>query len=393
MAKLTTKAIETIKPTRVRQEIPDTLLPGLYLVIQPSGARSFAVRYRHHGKPRKHTLGSYPILDLRTARELGTKALRAAAEGRDPASEKQKERATVVKDVVAQFIAKHGQRCRPRTLKEYERLLTRFVLAPWGNRPIGSITRPEVRDVLDKIIANGTPILANRAHGAIGTLFGWAVEQEIIAASPTLGLKAPAVEKSRDRILSDDELRSVWRAAEQIGPPYGALLQLLALTGAQRGEIAGLSWGEIDLEKRLISLPRERVKNDRAHEIPLSPQAVAVLEALPRSSEHYLFSFGHHPVNGFGRAKERFDRLCPVQSWTLHDLRRTAASGMARLGVNLPVIEKVLNHVSGSFAGVVGIYQRHDFAGEKRKALEQWGAHVESIVSDKPTKAKVLRLR
>jgi integrase len=295
--------------------------------------------------------------------------------------------------VVAQFIAKHGQRCRPRTLKGYERLLQRFVLAPWGNRPIGSITRPEIRDVLDKIIANGTPILANRAHGAIGTLFGWAVEQEIIAASPTLGLKAPAVEKSRDRVLSDDELRSVWRIAEQIGPPYGALLQLLILTGARRGEIAGLTWGEIDLKKRLISLPRERVKNDRAHEIPLSPQAVAVIEALPRLSEHYLFSFGHHPVNGFAHAKERFDRLCPVQSWTLHDLRRTAASGLARLGVNLPVIEKVLNHVSGSFAGVVGIYQRHDFAGEKRKALELWGPHVATVVSDKPAKAKVVKLR
>jgi integrase len=392
MAKLTTKTIETIKPTTVRQEIPDALLPGLYLVIQPSGARSFAVRYRHHGKPRKHTLGSYPVLDLKTARELGTKALRAAAEGRDPAGEKLKERATIVKDVIAQFIAKHGQRCRPRTLKEYERLLGRFVLAPWANRPIGSITRPEVRDVLDKIIANGTPILANRAHGAIGTLFGWAVEQEIIAASPTLGLKAPAVEKSRDRILSDDELRSVWRAAEQIAPPYGALLQLLILTGARRGEIAGLTWGEIDLKKRLISLPRERVKNDRAHEIPLSPQAVAVIEALPRSGEH-LFSLGRHPINGFARAKERFDKLCPVKNWVLHDLRRSTASGLARLGVNLPVIEKVLNHVSGSFAGVAGIYQRYDFAGEKRKALELWGAHVAAVVSDKPAKAKVVKLR
>jgi len=392
MVKLTSRAVETIKPTALRQEIPDSLLPGLYLIVQPSGARSFAVRYRHHGKPRKHTLGSYPILDLKTARELGAKALRAAAEGRDPAKEKQRERATIVEDVVAQFIAKHGQRCRPSTLKEYERLLARFVLAPWGHRPIGSITRSEVRDVLDKIIANGTPILANRAHGAIGTLFGWAVEQEIIAVSPTLGLKAPAVEKSRDRILSDDELRSVWRAAEQIGPPYGPLVKLLVLTGQRRGEIAGLSWSEIDLDKQLISLPRERVKNNRVHQIPLSPQAVAVIEALPRTGE-YLFSLGRHPTNGFARAKERLDKLCLVKDWTLHDIRRCVASGLARLGVNLAVTEKVLNHVSGSFAGVVGIYQRHDFAGEKRAALEKWAAHVESIVSDKPAKAKVVKLR
>jgi integrase len=392
VTKLTSRAVETIKPTAVRQEIPDALLPGLYLVIQPSGARSFAVRYRHHGKPRKHTLGSYPVLDLKTARELGTKILRAAAEGRDPASEKQRERASIVKDVVAQFVARHGQRCRPRTLREYQRLLARFVLVPWGNRPIGSISRTEVRGVLDKIVANGTPVLANRVHGVIGTLFGWAVEQEIIAASPALGLKAPAVEKSRDRILSDDELRSVWRAAEQIGPPYEALVKLLILTGQRRGEIAGLRWSEIDLDNQLISLPRERVKNNRAHQIPLSPQAVAIIEALPRTGE-YLFSLGRHPINGFTRAKQRFDKLCPVRDWVLHDIRRCVASGLARLGVNLPVIEKVLNHVSGSFAGVVGIYQRHDFAGEKRKALELWGAHVAAVVSDKPAKAKVLRLR
>src|SRR5262249_21586994 len=161
------------------------------------------------------------------------------------------------------------------------------------------------------------------------------------------------------------------------------LVRLLVLTGQRRGEIAGLTWSEIDLDKQLISLPRERVKNNRAHEIPLSPQAVAVIEALPRTGEH-LFSLGRHPINGFARAKERFDRLCPVKDWVLLDLRRVAASGMAKLGVNLPVIEKVLNHVSGSFAGVAGVYQRHDFAGEKRAALEKWGAHVESIVSDKP---------
>jgi integrase len=394
MAKLTAKTVETIKPATARQEIPDTLLPGFYLVVQPSGARSFAVRYRHHGKPRKHTLGSYPILDLKTARELGTKVLRAAAEGRDPAQEKQRERATIVKDVVAQFLVKHGQRCRPRTLAGYALLLKHYALAPWGNRPIGSITRAEVRAVLDKIMANGTPILANRAHGAIGKLFGWAVEQEIIAASPVVGLKAPAVERSRDRILSDDELRTVWRAAEQIGPPYGAIVQLLILTGQRRGEIAALTWDEIDLKKRLIGLSRERVKNNRSHEIPLSPQAAAIIEALPRSHERFLFSpLGRHPINGFARYKERFDRICAVTDWTLHDLRRSCASGMARLGVSLPVIEKVLNHTSGSFAGIVAVYQRHDFAAEKRAALDAWANHVATIVGDKAAKSKVVRLR
>jgi integrase len=366
------------------------LLPGLYLIVQPSGARSWAVRYRHNGRPRKHTLGPFPTIDLKTARQLGTKVLRSVVEGRDPTGERQEQRANSVEQVVAQFLAKHGQRrYRPRTFAEAQRLLNQNVVAHWGRQPIASITRKQLRDMLDELVANDTPMLANRVHSIARKLFGWAVEQEIIAASPFVGLKAPAEEKSRDRILTDQELRAVWQAASQ-PDVYGVLVRLLILTGQRRGEIAGLMWSEIDLDKRLINLPRERVKNDRAHEIPLSPQAIALIESLPRLSDRHVFRL---PIGGFGKLKAQLDKLCGVENWTLHDLRRTAASGMARLGVGLPVIEKVLNHVSGSFAGVVGIYQRHDFAGEKRKALELWGAHVAAIVSDKPAKSKVVKLR
>jgi integrase len=390
VAKLTSKAVENIKPTATRQEIPDALLPGLYLIVQPSGARSWAVRYRHNGQSRKHTLGSYPVINLAMARRLGTKALRAVAEDRDPAVERQEQRENSVASVVAQFLAKYGQRrYRPRTFAEAQRLLKQNVVAHWGNQPIANITRKQLRDMLDRLVANDTPMLANRVHSIARKLFGWAVEQEIIAVSPFAGLKAPAEEKSRDRILSDQELRSVWQAVGQMGA-YGTLVRLLILAGQRRGEIAGLTWSEIDLDKRLISLPRERVKNNRAHEIPLSPQAIALIESLPRLGEPHIFSI---PIGVFGRLKAQLDQLCGVEDWTLHDLRRTCASGLARLGVGLPVIEKVLNHTSGSFAGVVGVYQRHDFAGEKRKALEIWGAHVAAVVSDKPAKAKVVKLR
>jgi integrase len=381
MAKLTTRAVENIKPTAVHQEIPDALLPGLYLIVQPSGARSWAVRYRHNGRPRKHTLGPFPTINLKSARSLGTKG--AAAEGRDPTGERQEQRANTVEQIVAQFLVKHGQRrYRLRTFAEAQRLLKQNVVAHWGRQPIASVTRKQLRDMLDQLVANDTPMLANRVHSITRKLFGWAVEQEIIEVSPFAGLKAPAEEKSRDRILTDQELRAVWQAVGQM-EAYGVLVRLLILTGQRRGEIAGLTWSEVDLDKQLISLPRERVKNDRAHEIPLSPQAITLIEALPHFND-YVFDL---PTGGFGKLKEQLDKLCGVTDWTLHDLRRTAASGMARLGVGLPVIEKVLNHVSGSFVGVVGIYQRHDFAGEKRRALELWGAHVAAIVSDKPAKA------
>ena len=152
--------------------------------------------------------------------------------------------------------------------------------------------------------------------------------------------------------------------------------------------------GEINTEKRLWSLPRERVKNDRAHDVPLSPQAIDVLRQVPRISGRFIFSInGENPINGFGKNKDRLDALLPsdMPAWIIHDLRRSVASGMAKLGVSLPVIEKILNHVSGSFSGIVAVYQRHDFADEKRKALEAWANHVAAVVADNP--AKVVSLR
>jgi integrase len=173
------------------------------------------------------------------------------------------------------------------------------------------------------------------------------------------------------------------------------MTRLLIVTGQRRDEVARMRWEEVDFERRLWTLPRERVKADRPHEVPLSSIALDVLKAVPRiaGSPYILTTNGAAPSSGFAKNKRKLDGLLPADMtpWRLHDLRRTAASGMARLGINLPVIEKVLNHASGSFAGVVGIYQRHSFADEKRAALEAWGRHVNALVSGKP--AKVVRLR
>lgn len=397
MTKLTT-LVETAKPGANRREIPDALLPGLYLVVQPSGAKSWAVRYRHVGRPRKHTLGPYPRIDLKTARELGGKALRVTAEGRDIANEKKQARAAQadsIDAVVQRFIERHVRRnYRPRSLKEAERLLRVHVVSSWRGRAIDSITRRDIRDLLDKIVDGGAPIVANRVHSITRKLFNWCLEHEIIAVSPCVGIKPPIEENSRDRVLDDEELKLVWRAADNLGPPFGLVVQLLILTGQRRGEVVNMEWGEINIEKRLWSLPRERVKNDRAHDVPLAPQVFDVLRHVPRISGRFIFSInGENPINGFGKNKDRLDALLPsdMAAWIIHDLRRSVASGMAKLGVSLPVIEKILNHVSGSFSGIVAVYQRHDFADEKRKALEAWANHVAAVVADNP--AKVVSLR
>jgi integrase len=399
---LTTRAVEAAKAADERQEIADAYLRNLYLVVQAkTGAKSWAVRYRFHGQSRKLTLGSFPAIDLKAARELGAKALRAVAEGHDPAREKVLARITepdTIEAVAAQFIERHCQRVnRPKTIYETERLLNRHVLPRWRGRPIASIARRDVLNVLDRVIDSGAPIEANRTLAAVRKLFNWALSRDIIAASPCAGVKPPAAEQSRDRVLSDDELRNVWGASAAVGWPLGPIVQMLILTGQRRDEVGRMAWSELDLKAHLWTLPRERVKTNQAHEVPLSDAAVTVLKALPRiAASSFVFTTdGVTVFSGFSKSKCRLDALLPkdMAPWRLHDIRRSAASGLARLGVNLPVIEKILNHSSGSFAGIVGVYQKHSFADEKRKALDVWGDFVSDLVSDKPAPKKVIKLR
>lgn len=390
---LTTRTIETMKVGDVRREIPDAHMPGLYLVVQPTGAKSWAVRYRRTGQPRKHTLGTYPAIDLKSARALAGSALRAVAEGRDPAREKALERTIVpdtVEAVAVRFIDLHCRRAnRPRTLEGTQQLLDLHVLPRWRRRLIKDIARRDVLELLDGIVEGGRPVAANRVLTAIRKLFNWAIERDIIAASPCAGVKPPTPEQSRDRVLSDSELRNVWLASNGIGGPFGTLVKLLVLTGQRRDEVARMEWCEVDLDARLLTLPKERSKNGQRHEIPLSSLAIEILQTLPRIGDRFVLTTdGVTPSSNYGANKKRLDALLPpdMPAWWLHDIRRTVASGMARLGVNLPVIEKVLNHASGSFGGIVSVYQRHDFAEEKRRALDAWGAFVTDLVDNQPRK-------
>jgi integrase len=401
VAKLTARSVEAARPTAERREIPDGLLRGLYFIIHPTGAKSWAVRYRHHGQSRKHTLGSFPAIDLKTARELGAKALRAVAEGRDPGREKILARATEpdsIEAVTARFLELHCKRVnRERHARETERLLNRHVLPRWRGRPIASITRRDVLAALDRVVEAGAPIEANRTLAAVRKLFNWAVARDIIAVSPCMGVPPPAKETSRDRILTDDEVRALLTACDDVRPPCGALIKLLLLTGQRHGEVAGMRWSEIDVKTRTWTLPPTRTKNAQRHEVPLSAQALALIESQPRivGAADYVFTTnGNSATGGMSRAKAMLDASMKLAApWRLHDLRRTVASGLARLGINLAVIERVLNHTSGSFAGIVGVYQRHSFADEKRKALDVWGDFVSELVSDKPAPKKTIKLR
>jgi integrase len=231
---------------------------------------------------------------------------------------------------------------------------------------------------------------------AVRKFFNWLVGRDVLMVSPCTLVTPPAAEQSRERILSDDELRLVWEAAHGDGWPFGPLVKLLILSGQRLSEVGGMRWDEVDLPGKLWTLPPERVKNRQRHEVPLSNAAVEILSALPRikTTKGFVFTTRRDAaVSGYSRAKDRLDAsiaaalpsdASAIEHWTYHDLRRTLSSGMARLGIQLPVIEKVINHTSGSFRGVVGVYQRHSFSDEKRKALDAWASFVLQIVAGQP---------
>ena len=374
MARLTVKSVESAQGSAIRREIPDSLMQGLYLIVQPgSGHKSWAVRCRRHGRPAKITIGPYPRVGLVEARESAARILRNLAEGRDPSPRT----AGSVEEVVEQFLRTYARpRHRPSTLRDCERAM-RVVLTAWRGRRLATITRGDVRSLLADIVA---PSASNQTYKHLRKFFSWSVETDILISTPFAGLKKLHKDKSRERVLTDDELRRVWLAADKVGYPFGVFVKLAILTGQRRSEIAGMRRDE--LRDGNWTLPGARTKNARVHVVPLSRQALEVIEQQPRISEQYVFSaFGDNPISGFHNAKTALDRISGATGWTVHDLRRTTASGMAKLGVSLVVIEKVLNHVSGSLAGIVGVYQRHEFADEKRAALQRWAGHVERLVS------------
>jgi len=407
-SELTPVAIERMKPGASRREIPDGRIGGLYLIIQPSGAKSWAFRYRAAGVPKKLTLGKWPMVDLKTAREDATQAYLSSQRGGDPAAERVATRVAsrapkvsadrdLVEEVVDAFIRRYAKP-NQKSWAETKRILDREVVnrpkgEGWRGRHLAEIGRADVHELLDGVVDRGSPVMANRVLAALRKLCAWSVDRGIITSSPCSGIKAPTAERSRDRVLLDDELRGVWTACDAIGWPFGALVKLLLLTGQRRDEIGKMRWSELDLDGKTWTLPRERAKNGVAHAVPLSEPVLAILAALPRIAPakggDYVFTVtGKTAVSGFSNAKERIDALLaashgePLPAWVFHDLRRTCATGMARLGTALPVVERVLNHVSGSFGGIVGVYQKHGFADEKRHALETWGAFVERLVGE-----------
>jgi integrase len=370
----------------------DGAYPGLALRVSHGGRKSWVYFYRIGGKLKRFTFGSFPAMTVAAAHDEWRKASGMVAAKKDPAQARKTPDAgrTDFGGVAKEWLKR--DQAQNRSHKVVEQTLARKVLPHWEHRQITDISRRDVLDLIDGIADNGTVILARRVHASLHRLFAWAVGRGIVEINPLTNLPKPGSETRRDRVLTEDELVKVWRSAEKLGWPYGAAFRMLILTSARREEIGQLRWSEIVGDT--INLEGARTKNGEPHIIPVSTPALTLLDQSPRIADSdFVFTIsGKSPLARWSGPKADLDDLAQIAPWRTHDLRRTTATGLQKLGVALQVTEAVLGHTAGSRTGVVGIYQRHDYATEKRAALEAWGAHVMALVEGRAP-GKVVPIR
>ncbi|WP_114184067.1 tyrosine-type recombinase/integrase [Microvirga aerophila] len=382
--KLTKSTIDPL-PASAKEVIWwDTELKGFGLKVTPAGRKVFLVQYRPAGdrrNPRKYTIGEYGQVTPYQARVEAQRVLAERAAGRDPQADKQATKRRIaseqVEDLVTEFLARHA--AQNRTAGETARIFRREVLPFWGSRTLGEIRKRDVVALLDNVRGRGAPVMANRVLAAVRKFFNWCISRGLLEVSPCAGVGTPTRERARHRTLTDEELGAVLAAARELGHPFGSIVQMLALTAQRRDEVGRLSWDQLDLEKAVWVMPPEHAKNGKPHLVHLSAPVLQLLQSAPRLGDIVFSGDGTTPFQGFSKSKARLDRLSRVSDWTLHDLRRTAVSGMAQLGIAPHVADKILNHQSGTISGVAAVYQRHEFLHERREALNAWGAFLNAL--------------
>jgi integrase len=371
---------------------------GLAVRVSAGGGKTYLAQYTWHGQKRRIPLGPCSGLSLAKAREAMQAIMGDVARGLDPASarkraadearQKAAAEAYTLEKLLADWQGLHLASKRPRYATEAVRAI-RTAFPKYLSRPAADLDRASVVKVLDGMARKGSASMAARTAAYGKAAYGWGVKRGVLPVNPFLHLPVAPIAK-RERVLSDDELAAIWRATGGPGP-FNGIVRMLILTGQRREEVAGLAWSEISNDLANWTIPGGRAKNGVAHIIPLSRPAQELLHGTIRLGE-LAFPGLRGSFNGFSKAKAALDARSGVTNWRLHDLRRSTATNLQRLGIRLEVTEQILNHVSGSRAGIVGVYQRHDFAAEKRAALEAWGKHVLAIVEGRDAKGNVVQI-
>lgn len=392
---LSAKFVEAVKCSGARVEYYDARVPGFRLRVSETGAKSWVLFYRVRGisRLRRLTIGAYPAFSLSEARKAAENAKKLAGKGIDPFEQRANDRAEMVDQqsntvglVFQRFLAEYARKhTREKTWKETKRIFEADVLPSLRNEPVSKVTRRDIIALVDKIVKRGSSTMGNRTLAAVRKFFNWCVEKDLVQTSPAIGAKAPSKERSRDRVLTDEELRFLWKSSDALGWPFGPYFQILLLTAQRRGEVANMRWVDLDKDKKTWILRKEFTKAGREHMVPLGPKAQSILNGIKRvgKSELVFTTTGKTPISGLSKAKIDLDPDSALSDWRFHDFRRTAASTMAKLKVPPHVIEKVLNHTTGQISGVAAVYNRHGYEDEKRDALQAWEDYVFRILAIK----------
>lgn len=378
-------------PSSGQIELFDARAPGLSIRCGASGTKAFYLTYRLKGdrKRRRGKLGVYPVMKLVDARDARIDTLSMARRGIDPFADKAdaKELEKQPFDVCAErFIAEHVERKSKRP-SDASRIIRKEFIPVWGAREVREITKADVRDILNAIVERGAGVSANRALARVRKLFNWLVDVDVLDRSPCYRLPTPVAEISRDRVLSDRELRVIWFAADRCRYPYAPFLKLLVLLGQRRSEVAAVRWAHLDLDAGLWTMTNRSTKNSETHLLPLPRLAVEILKDCPRVGDSpFVFPSAHDDqkhLTGFTVMKAKLDKLSGVREWVLNDCRRSMATHMPALGVDETIIERIQNHkvAAGSrVSQVQRVYNRYKYAPQMLDALEKWSNHLQGKI-------------
>ena len=397
MRKVLTEAVVRAAkaPESGQHDIWDTRHPGFGLRISYGGAKTFVLLYRQNGRKHRLTLGKWPAMTLAEAHKAARKRGGEIADGKDPAAERaQIKAAETFGELADLYLERHAAvHKRPRSILEDRQMLKADLLPAWKDRKLADIRRKDVIDLLDRIVARGALIHANRVRALISSMFNFGVGRDLVEFNPAHLVKRPAPEHSRDRVLSEDELRRLWRALELQPAKVSAAFKLLLLTAGRRSEVLGMRWSEVDLEGGWWVLPAERSKNKLAHRVPLVPSAIALLRSLRNagSESEVVFRGGRlgQSVSNPQKWILSLRSQAELVDFHVHDLRRTVASKLAAMGVARLEISKLLNHSEG---GVTRVYDRHSYDTEKRAALLRWEKRLLAIVGVTAPESNVIEL-
>ena len=368
---LTDVSVRSLKPQSGRQiKFFDRSIPGFGVRVNERGSKSWIVMF---GRQRRlKVLGRYPDMALAVARKEAKKFLATRGSETDHAP------SIIFEEALALFLTTRPHN-KPRTIRDYTRLLSKHFLPQFRTHFLDDISTQQVLAIIDRLIS--TPSECAHAFVAIKIFFRWAERRNLVRRSPCERLQRPTRPVARQRVLDSDELVQVWRAADSCGFPFGTIVKLLMLTGQRRSEIASLRWEYINEEQRTITLPASLTKNNRQHTFPFGEMTYHILDDAPHR-EHYLSPArgnSERAFSGWSKSKARFDQICTIAPWTLHDLRRTFATNLAALNVPLHVVEKLLNHVTGTISGVAAIYNRFQYMEEMREAVSKWEMRLASL--------------